>query len=265
MIYCVWYPSGGFGHYMNAVISLHGTNFARPKNPLAFGPDGNSHALDLTAPLWFKDPANYDFDFDPAMNYSVLIDNGINNQGTKFQEFFPDATIIKMCYTDFSWPVVANTMIVKAQGGRVEQHVSAQGQGWNTQEPWAQREKYFLFLRDHALRHAWKPDAISCPVDVETLIQYTDIKQRLNHIGIDLTDFYDLHAAWWNSNQRYFQPILLAKQFVDGEIDVITDLWTQAIVYYQIWCRYGVEVPHNDFCDFFHDQTHYQDWLGSVL
>jgi hypothetical protein len=27
---------------------------------------------------------------------------------------------------------------------------------WNTDAPWARREKYFLFLRDHKLRHAWK-------------------------------------------------------------------------------------------------------------
>ena len=32
MIYCVWYPSGGFGHFINAVISLYGVDFKRPKN-----------------------------------------------------------------------------------------------------------------------------------------------------------------------------------------------------------------------------------------
>jgi hypothetical protein len=31
----------------------------------------------------------------------------------------------------------------------------------------------------------------------------------------------------------------------------ITDIWTQAVVYYYIWISFGVEVPHNDYADFF--------------
>ena len=31
MIYCVQYPSGGFGHFINAILTLHGVEFVRPK------------------------------------------------------------------------------------------------------------------------------------------------------------------------------------------------------------------------------------------
>ena len=112
MIYCIWYPSGGFGHFVNAVISLHGDNFVRPKNKLEFSDNGDSHLLDLTAPKYFHDN-KYNFTFDDNVNYSVLIDNGINNEGVKFLENFPSAKVIKMCYTDNTWPVIAKTMIDK--------------------------------------------------------------------------------------------------------------------------------------------------------
>ena len=85
MIYCIWYPSGGFGHFINAVLSLYGTNFARPRvNTVEFNNDGNSHAVELIAPKYLKNLNNYSFNFLPNYNYSVLIDNGINDEGTKF-------------------------------------------------------------------------------------------------------------------------------------------------------------------------------------
>jgi hypothetical protein len=73
MIYCVWYPSGGFGHFINAVLTLHGENFARPKKQqYSFSSSGDSHQLELAAPKFFKNPNNYSFDFDSTLNYSVL-------------------------------------------------------------------------------------------------------------------------------------------------------------------------------------------------
>ena len=101
MIYCVWYPSGGFGHFINAVLSLYGGNFARPKGALTFSQSGDSHSIDLTVPA-------YRFDqwpgaqFDSDINYSVLIDNGIDNSSEQFRTVFPDSQVIQVCYTDFS-------------------------------------------------------------------------------------------------------------------------------------------------------------------
>ena len=31
----------------------------------------------------------------------------------------------------------------------------------------------------------------------------------------------------------------------------VTDLYTQAVIYYFIWLEFNVEVPHNDFSDWF--------------
>lgn len=247
-IYCVWYPSGGFGHYINAILSLYGNGFARPKKIPTFSREGNSHSLDLIAPAYYKEPEKYNFEFDPELNYSVLIDNGINNEGQRFQNFFPNSTVIKMCYSDFSWPVIAKTMIVKAMNQNFDSELKVDSDAWQEVSPWAQREKYFLFLRDHGLRHAWKPDKKLTTIMVEDLLDYNVLRDC---IGVDLADFEDFWTQWYNANKLYFSPVLTAQRILQGQFEPVTDIWAQAVVYYQIWCKYGIEVPHNDYSNWF--------------
>jgi hypothetical protein len=252
MIYCVWYPNGGFGHFISAVLSLYGTNFARPKNQLEFSTNGNSHGLDLSAKKYQNDPDNYQFDFDPDINYSVLIDNGINNQGEKFRTVFPSARVIRICYTDHSWPVVAQAMIKKAMVNTIETQLPS----WDTAN-WAVREKYFLFLRDHELRAAWRPtdDFI---VHVDDLFDYSQFYNALESCGVELNNFETTWNQWRSANSLYIDPVQTAqgvinntKQKVNQDLSNITDLWTQAVIYYFIWLEFGIEVPHNDYADWF--------------
>lgn len=252
-IYCIWYPSGGFGYYINAIISQYGDGFARPSNRLEFSSNGNSHSLKSVAPVYFHDPVQYNFEFSSDINYSVLIDNGIENEGTKFKEVFPKANIIKICYSDFSWPVVAQTMIVKAMNKPIDQELSVDPNKWDSGEDWVKREKYFLFLRDHHFRRAWKPDQISTALMIEDLLDYQTLRQVL---GINLNDFSEVHRNWWEKNSQYYQPVLTAKKILSGTFVPVTDIWTQAVVYYQIWCKYGIEVPHSDYSNWF---KNYQD------
>lgn len=265
MIYCVWYPSGGFGHFVNAVLSLYGKNFVRPKKSLEFSNNGDSHSLDLVIPKYFQEHWPGGVEFDDSKNYSVLVDNGINNESSKFKSVFPDSEIIKICYTDHSWPVVANTMLVKAMGVAPALHLDP-GPDWESTEPWAQREKYFLYLRDHPLRHAWKPNSVSKNLLVEKMMTYVDFVDTIRAFGIDIDEFKDVYQQWQQANYQYFYPVVAANKFVNGdELDSpITDIWTQAVVYYQIWCKYGIEVPHNDYADFFQSQKQYTEWILST-
>ena len=177
MIYCVWYPSGGFGHFVNAVLTLHGNNFVRPKKSLTFSADGDSHNLDVVVPKYHHNHWPYKFEFDENKNYSVLIDNGINNESSTFETNFSNAAVIKICYTDHSWPVVARTMIYKAMKSSIESALPIDE--WDVDEPWARREKYFLFLRDHQLKNAWRPENENF-INVEHLFDYNDFYNRLH-------------------------------------------------------------------------------------
>ena len=267
MIYCIWYPSGGYGHFINGIISLHGKDFVRPKKEFGFSTDGNSHSLDLAAPTYFKDPTNYDFNFDQKSNYGVLIDNGISNEGTRFRDFFPDSRIIKICYKDYDWPILANTMIHKAMKTNFNSEVSLDSDNWSVSDPWAVREKYFLFLRDHYFRQWWKPSDDVFPVMVKDLLTYQSTKKAIENIGIVLSDFEDLWNQWWHLNKKYFDPVIKAECIINGSWpdQPVTDTWEQAVTYFEIWRRYGVEVPHNDFPDFFYDRSHLDQWLEKVL
>lgn len=266
MIYCIWYPSGGFGHFVNAIINLHGKNFVRPANVLEFSRDGNSHSLDLIAPKYLHDgPYNYNFLHD--VNYSVLVDNGINNEGVKFLKTFPQAKIIKMCYNDYSWPVVAKTMIDKAMKSSIETELDLNN--WGTKDDWAKREKYFLFLRDHELRYKWRNNDTATNIDIEKLLKYKDFYSAVAGSGITLSSFRNEWNNWLAHNFIYFLPILTAQDIIkqikknnSHDLTMITDVWVQAVVYYYIWLEFGKEVPHNDFENFFTNVNEITQWLN---
>jgi hypothetical protein len=256
MIYCVWYPSGGFWNFINAILSLHGKNFVRPKKQLAFSNNGNSHDLDLVVPKYLHGTWIGTFDFTDKKNYSVLIDNGINDESKQFKSVFPNSTIIKICYTDYTWPVVARTMIDKAMESSLEHELPIAA--WDTQDLWARREKYFLFLRDHALRSAWKPNGIDFTLEIDDIIEYADLLVALGSCGIELDSFNDIWKQWQAANQKYITPIHDAKTIINCvknnvsfDLEHIIDVWNQAVIYYYIWLEFGIEVPHNNYSNWF--------------
>ena len=252
MIYCVWYPSGGFGHFVNAVLTLHGNNFLRPDGSLEFSSTGDSHSLDLIVPKYFHDRWPGGINFLDDKNYCVLIDNGINNEGQKFLDTFPAAKIIKLCYTDCSWPVVAQTMITKAMKSSIKDQLDFSS--WQTDEDWAKREKYFLFLRNHKLRYSWRADNNATNINIKTLLDYKSFKTELINSGVILSNFRKIWNQWAHHNFKYFLPILCAQDIIKQiknkesvDLTIITDIWTQAVVYYYIWLEFSIEVPHNDY------------------
>jgi hypothetical protein len=266
MIYCIWYPSGGFGHFINGILTLYGEKFARPKkNKIKFSITGNAHSLDLVAPKYKN---NYKFNFDPKLNYSVLIDNGINDETTEFLKDFSTSTIIKICYSKYSWPIVARTMIEKAMASTLEQQLPVNFVEGTLQPDWAVREKYFLFLRDHSLAHAWKPSSFATNLSVDDMLHYQTLAGQLRCAGLELKNFFDIWQQWYQANQIYLEPVLASKDVIDclitGKNRPLTEFnthWAQAVLYYFIFLEFGKEVPHNDHADFFINTNEIQQWL----
>jgi hypothetical protein len=146
-------------------------------------------------------------------------------------------------------------MINKAMGNSIEEQLPINE--WETDEPWSRREKYFLFLRDHKLRHAWRPtDDYTLYID-NLYSNFEEFFKTLN--SIVATEYcLDLWQEWREANAEYINPVEIAKRIildvnmkVPSDLTHITDVWTQAVVYYYIWLEFGVEVPHNDFANFF--------------
>jgi hypothetical protein len=261
-IVCIWYPSGGFGHFVNAVLTLYGKNFVRPSVQSHYiSSNGNSHQLPLVAPKFLHNQAQYIFNFKESdQKYAVLIDNGINNEGIQFTKMFPNATTIKLCYSDQSWPLVASTMIHKAMNSDLKTELAVDAEQWASTEHWAQREKYFLFLKEHQCRSGWRASTNCHNIFVEDLFDYSVFCQSLCRTGLEIADFRDLWDQWWQSNQRYIKPLQDALTILSAvehrlyiNLSSYTDLWTQAVVNYLIWVRYNYIVPANDYADWFLD------------
>lgn len=258
MIYCVWYPSGGFGHFVNAVLTLHGDNFVRPNNSLEFSAKGDSHSLDLVVPKYRKDKWPGGVEFLDDKNYCILVDNGINNESTVFKKVFTDsAKVIKICYSDTSWPIVARTLINKAMGIELSSALPL-GSDWEQLVPWAAREKYFLYLRDHPLRHAWQPNPTAFSLPVATLFDYVRLKNLLSTFGVECSNFENLHKSMVLSNQQYLSGVDYADKIIDAikhdthiDLSHITDLWDQAVINYFIHLNFDFEIPANTYSNWF--------------
>lgn len=254
---CIWYPAGGFGHFVNSVLTLHGCKFARPSSSqFDFSSTGDSHSLELVAPKYYNDPDEYNFLFAQEGAYSVLVDNGNNNETKRFLKYFDNPKVIKICYSDHSWPIIARTMIEKGMRVDFEQEISIDSGAWSTTENWALREKYFLFLRDNHLRAMWRQDPACDNLLIEDLLDYTKFKQRLVEFGITTDTFEELWSKWFEANKKYLEPCSIAQSILDNineyySLDHIVDVWTQAVVYYYIWLKYELEVPHNDYANWF--------------
>jgi hypothetical protein len=259
-IYCVWYPSGGFGHFINTVLTHYGTDFVRPASTkYQFSATGNSHNNELVAQKFLFNPVDYKFDFGKTTKqYSVLVDNGINDESKNFINTFPQAKIIKVCYSTLAWPVVASTAIHKAMESNFDSELAVDQLGWSGSSNWAQREKYFLFLAAHHHRMMWKPETDYYNLLVDDMLNYNVFYSRLSEFGIELTDFSELWDSWYKHNQKYIFPVVFAKKVMDAidqnqsiDISHCQDLWTQAVVNYFIWDKFNYTVPANDFANWF--------------
>jgi hypothetical protein len=205
---------------------------------------------------------------DPDLNYTVLIDNGINDESMDFAERFTGARIIKICYDDYSWPVIAHTHIVKAMQSDLSTEIKPEEHLWPDSQSWIQREKNFLYLKDHVLRKKWRTDACTMTLNLDLLKSYEQLKACIVSFGIEVEDFSTTWEQWWEKNKTYFDSATQAQHVIDSlaqertlDLTHITDTWTQSVIYYYIWLVFQREVPHNDFSDFFSDSKQIHTWL----
>lgn len=271
MIYCIWYPTGGYGTYLSTMIDRFGKDFVRPQSQsVEFSSEGNSHNMLRTVPKYCGN-SFIGFDFDNNFNYSVLIDNGINCEDKKFLQTFPNCKVLKICYDLKSWPIIAHTLIVKALDRDLQTELVVDQNLWPVDDDWAVREKYFLFLSQHDLRNCWTRDQLCSNLNVADIWDYTKLVDFFSLAGIDINDFEKHHSDWKVLNNKYFKPIHQAKEIIDSiqqknhcAINHITDLWDQAVVNYYIWLEYGIEVPANTYSNWFSNTKQIEDLINEL-
>ena len=95
-------------------------------------------------------------------------------------------------------------------------------------------------------------------IDVAELYQDYDDCHTLLNATVEIEDFYPLWKEWRLANAKYIDPVITANAVLScvltkesEDLTHITDIWTQGVIYYYIWLKFNIEVPHNDFADFF--------------
>jgi hypothetical protein len=108
------------------------------------------------------------------------------------------------------------------------------------------------------LRSAWKPNGIDFTLEIDDIIEYADLLVALGSCGIELDSFNDIWKQWQAANQKYITPIHDAKTIINCvknnvsfDLEHIIDVWNQAVIYYYIWLEFGIEVPHNNYSNWF--------------
>jgi hypothetical protein len=148
-------------------------------------------------------------------------------------------------------------MIEKAMGKEMWEEITLDDV-WTCNDIWAIREKYFLFLRDHALRSAWRVNNNHHHLDISSMLSYNQFKSCLLASGIETDDFQQLWTKWNHANHAYLDPVAVAQQVINdvkndvkSDISHLEDIWTQSVIYYYIWLEFNFEVPHNDYSNWF--------------
>jgi hypothetical protein len=266
-IVSIQYPSGGFGHFVHAILSSYGAGFQGNAVDYKFGPGGNSHAFPLMLPKYYNKTFNIEkyqkrLDKLTTAFATLLIDSGIDNDSDEYRSLIQPDLTIQISYDDWSWPLLARMFYTRCMSAVrnkkqiIDDWVKPCIEGWNTPDAiWAQREKFFLYLRDHHFRHMWKPKHNSLIIPIEHILNYNSLYNSLNSL-VEVSEFKDLYQNWYNTNEQYFNFYNDAKNIihnVDSDLDIkhITDVFTQSTVYYYIWLKYNFEVPHNDYASWF--------------
>jgi hypothetical protein len=268
----IQYPSGSFGHLIHTILSSYSPQFYGKELNFKFGHGGNNHNYPTFLPKYFNKTT---FDADNYTNclkkyqgttefVTMLVDSGITNDSEEFLNYVKPALRLKIHYDDWSWPIAGKLFYTRCMASvhnnptELNEFINPDILKWsNVNEAWAIREKYFLFLRDHAFRKSWRLKKSELSIPMLDVLEYQKLFKRLS-MYFTINKFDDFYYKWKDQNYHHYA-------FYDNTIDIwnaiknktsyslnnVTDLYTQAVIYYFIWLEFNVEVPHNDFSDWF--------------
>ena len=259
----IQYPCGGFGHFTHVILSSFCKVFEGDFINYDFGQGGDSHAYPLKLPKYYPD-ARYDQEkflenlSDLKSEYAtVLIDSGADDSD-HYRKFISSDISIRVCYDDWSWPLIAKMVYTRCmsalenQPQSIDNWIKPDQNMWaDLSQPWVIREKFFLYLRDHPHRHDWRANQSTLNIPIESFLTYGTLHESLSTC-FELSNFEQFYNSWYKVNCGHFESYLDAQDIIKNlnnnkDISGVSDYYTQSVVYYFIWLMYQFEVPHNDY------------------
>lgn len=268
----IQYPSGSFGHLIHTLLSSYSPQFYGEPLNYTFGHGGDSHQYPLFLPKYIEPVTFNTVDYTNCLKQyqgqsefiSILIDSGIDNDSDEFVNYINPDIRLKVNYNKWSWPIAGKLFYTRCMSAvlnkptELNEFISPDIFKWNNvTEEWAIREKYFLFLRDHAFNQAWQLHDSELSIPLIDILDYNSLFKRLS-MYFTITEFKEFYNNWQATNYRhygFYNEVTdiwdKIKNKIPYSLSGVSDLFTQAVIYYFIWLEYGVEVPHNDYSHWF--------------
>jgi len=285
-LYAIQYPAGSFGHFTHLIISNFGNNFVKSDDVVNFKnkkESGSSHFTSSMIKKYYcideyKDYVSADLVSDYTrltknnQFVTVIIDSGIADDSIEFLQFFPGAKHIRITYDDYSWPFSAKAFYTRCMAEvlhkktSISQFIEPDADRWNSNDPWEQREKYFLFLKEHPFREYWR-DLNNCTnINVDKYLSYNELATALSFSCIG--DFEEVYDQFFKANKTHIEWYLECRRVLEAlknkeniSLSNINDLFSQATINYYIYIIYNFEVPAWDYRDWFVNTTDIFDLL----
>lgn len=262
----IQFPQGGFGHFTHLILSQFGKDFHcsdDAKNYQNSESQENCHDFPLWLPK-YKNTDSYDSN-DYKQKLSVLkekfvtavVSSGWHNDSQEFELVLHPAVKIRIGYDDWSWPLAVKVFYERHQKlySKFSQNHTYDLILNSHEEDWHKREQLFLFLRDHSHRGKWRPLPNTLNISLIDYLVYNNLHSALN-TQFQVDHFESVYESWFKQNSHYFDSYIQAWFVMNNlhnntDISGITDVFTQATIYYYIWLKYNLEVPHNDYSSWF--------------
>ena len=266
------YPSGGFGNFIFHALTEFSDSTYKPNNQsFKFSNNGNSHSTKKYTNKWFRDPDSYIHnEIITDKKILILCDNGIfNDSYINIRKHFKKSTIIRICLTNHTRPVIYKTCTSKAQNSDpITESKTQINLNWSdSDEDYAVRENFTLLYHNWPFGWHEVQDENIINLNLESLISdpVNTMRKLIVSTGgnvINIDKLIQLCADWTAANSKYFKIYydwLKINSALDSiknvEIRDITDLHDQGYINYCIERKYNVIIPVYDYKEWFADTS----------
>ena len=245
------YPSGGFGNYINVLVSMCFNAIDTPEKDFKFSADGNSH--DFPKSTWY----HYEDNIKLFRDDILLVDSGIDKDYIEpITERFPNSPIIRMCIDEQSKSIVTQTCRYKAEG----KQFIFDGEWWEKREQYTLMYHYGKENNDYYINN-FKPLDGCTNINISDLfVNFDKVLGQLSTVvgSYDKDKAYELHNGFLESNNRYHKAeelVNIVQDALETKNHVKLDdysLHDQGYLLFWLERKYNIkEIPPYDYREWF--------------
>ena len=255
MLVCVDYPSGGFGHFIAALLSRSFDSVFDRGGEFLLDSKGTSHQYPLHYSKWrHRDPS---FELQPKFDFGdkhsvLLVDSGFDNSSDVIFSKIEAPFIIRLCIDDRAKSIVHQTCKIKAENSLF----NLNGNDWEERELFTLTYHHIDNNHDYYL-NTFSPGSDFFEINISDLFfNFESVKHRLAEVFGQPNNNIDLmHQQMVQSNIDFIKAEKLVNSFEQSK----PINWNEYSIHEQGFFNYWIEKTHNIEIPVFD----YKDWFSS--